>query len=223
MVQNPMVPAGQHVLPPLPYPYNALVPVIGALTLQVHHDVLHKKYVDNLNKTELALAEAREKNDYANIQQLERELAYNGSGDILHSIYWTIMAPQNTGGQPGPATMKYITEYFGNFKAFTEQFTQAAINVMSNGWALLVWQPMWYRLEILTAERHQDLTQWGVIPILVVDVWEHAYYLDYLYKRKNYVDAWWNIINWYEVERRLIFAINGRLPLFMDMMPLQRR
>ncbi len=220
MAYKQMVPAGAHRLPPLPYPYSALEPVIGSLSLRVHHDVLHKNYVDALNKTELSLVKARRQNDFENIQQLERELAYNGSGDILHSIYWTIMSPLGTGGQPGPLTMQYINSYFGSFEAFKDQFTQAAAKVMASGWALMVWQPMWNRLEILTAEKHQDLTQWGVIPILVVDVWEHAYYLNYLYKRKEYVENWWNIVNWFEVERRLKLAIAGRLPLFTGMAPM---
>ncbi|MCL6635564.1 MAG: superoxide dismutase, partial [Peptococcaceae bacterium] len=143
----------------------------------------------------------------------ERELAFHGSGHILHSIYWTSMAPVGRGGQPGVQTQNQIMSYFGSFTAFTEQFTEAAINVEASGWAVLVWQPAWGRLEILNAEKHQDLTQWGGIPILVLDVWEHAYYLDYQNRREDYVRAWWQLVHWEEVEKRLLMAMQARLPL----------
>jgi Fe-Mn family superoxide dismutase len=108
------------------------------------------------------------------ISHWECELAFHGSGHILHSIYWTIMGPTGCGGQPGPCTQKLICGYFGSFSAFQEQFSQAAIKVEASGWAILAWQPVWNRLEILNAEKHQNLTQWGSIPVLVLDAWEHA-------------------------------------------------
>lgn len=212
-MQYSMVPPGQHKLPPLPYPYYALQPVIGARTLQIHHDKHHKAYVDGLNKAELGLVEARKKNDYKFIKYWENELAFNGSGHILHSIYWTIMAPVGMGGIPGIQTMNRIISYFGSFDAFKEQFTNATKEVEASGWGVLTWQPTWGRLEILQAGKHQDLTQWSGIPILVCDVWEHAYYLDYQNRRPDYVDRWWQIVNWYEVERRLILAMNGHVPI----------
>ncbi|WP_134213670.1 superoxide dismutase [Pelotomaculum propionicicum] len=211
----PMAPAGNHQLPPLPYPYNALEPVISSTTLRFHHDHHHKSYVEGLNKAELKLAEARQKRDFALVKHWERELAFHGSGHILHSIYWTVMAPVGSGGQPGSLTQNLITSYFGSFPAFQEQFTEAAINVEASGWAILVWQPAWNRTEILTAEKHQNLTQWGGIPVLVLDVWEHAYYLDYQYRRADYVKIWWKIVNWREVDRRFLSAVQGQLPLTM--------
>lgn len=212
-MQNQMVPPGGHQLPPLPYPYNALEPVISSATLHFHHDHHHKAYVDDLNKAELKLVEARQNLDFSLIKHWERELAFNGSGHILHSIYWTVMSPMGSGGQPGTLTQNLINSYFGSFPVFQEQFTQAAIKVEASGWAILVWQPTWNRLEILTAEKHQNLTQWGGIPIMVLDVWEHAYYLDYQYRRNDYVKAWWNLVNWIEIERRLYLAIQGQIPL----------
>ncbi|MEW6183367.1 MAG: superoxide dismutase [Bacillota bacterium] len=210
-----MVPPGGHKLPPLPYPYDALEPVISATTLRVHHDKHHSSYVDGLNKAELKLVEARRTGDFSLVKHWERELAFHGSGHILHSIYWTVMTPWG-GGEPGPVTREKIGSYFGGVPAFKEQFTMAATDVEGSGWALLVWQPAWRRLEVLTAEKHQDLTQWGCIPVLVVDVWEHAYYLDYQNKRRDYVDAWWGLVNWDEVERRLCLAVKAAVPLALN-------
>jgi superoxide dismutase, Fe-Mn family len=208
-----MVAPGGHKLPPLPYPYNALEPVIGSETLQIHHDIHHKTYVDDLNKAELKLVEARKNNDFDLIKYWENELAFNGSGHILHSIYWTIMTPVGSGGQPCFQTLKQINNYFGSFPAFLQQFSNAASKVEGSGWAVLTWQPSWQRLEILQAEKHQNLTQWSGIPILVLDVWEHAYYLDYQNRRKDYVKVWWQLVNWYEVESRLIQAMRAQVPV----------
>lgn len=216
MQQFMTVPPGQHKLPPLPYPYNALEPVISTTLLQIHHDRHHKTYVDGLNKAELKMVEARQNKDFSLIKHWERELAFHGSGHILHSIYWTIMAPFGRGGQPGVQTQSQINGYFGSLSIFKEQFSAAAVDVEASGWAVLVWNPSWRRLEILTAEKHQDLTQWGGIPILVLDAWEHAYYLDYQNKRKDYVDAWWQLVNWYELERRLHLAMGGLVPLTVN-------
>ncbi len=213
------VPAGKHRLPPLPYPYDALEPVISADTLRFHHDHHHKAYVDGLNKAETALVAARRENNLANVKCLENELAFNGSGHILHSIYWTIMAPEDCGGEPGPAVAKNICKYFGSLGAFCNQFVTAAARVEGSGWGILVWNPAWGRLEILAAEKHQNLTQWGSIPILVLDVWEHAYYLDYQYDREKYIRQWLKLINWVEVENRLLIAMQGGLPLLLACEP----
>ena len=210
-----MVPPGQHRLPPLPYGYNALEPVIGEETLRIHHNHHHKAYVDNLNTAEFNMVNVRNCGDYQYIKYWEDQLAFNGSSHILHSIYWTIMVPLGMGGQPGPHTMHQINCYFGSFDAFKDQFKNAADKVEGSGWGILTWQPTWNRLEILQAGKHQNLTQWSGIPILVCDVWEHAYYLDYQYERLKYIDAWWELINWREVEKRLILAYNGRVPLIM--------
>lgn len=208
-----MVPPGQHQLPPLPYAYNALEPVISTTTLRFHHDVHHKTYVDDLNKAELKLVEARKTKDFELIKYWENELAFNGSGHILHSIYWTNMSPFGMGGHPGSQTINQINSYFGGFPAFQQQFSNAAVKVEGSGWTILTWQPTWQRLEILQAEKHQNLTQWSGIPILILDVWEHAYYLDYQNRRKDYVNSWWRLVNWYEVEKRLLLAMRGQVSL----------
>lgn len=206
---------GMHILPPLPYSHDALEPVIDAKTLEIHHDKHHKKYVDDLNKAELALVAARKKGDFTNIKCLENELAFNGSGHILHSIYWTIMTKPDTGGAPGQNTLNWINWYFGSFDAFKAQFSAATKGVEGSGWGILGYNPAFMHLEILQSEKHQNLTQWGIIPILVCDVWEHAYYLKYQNLRDHYVDEWWKLVNWAEVERRLIHAYHGKLPVVM--------
>ncbi|TYQ13085.1 UNVERIFIED_CONTAM: Fe-Mn family superoxide dismutase [Acetivibrio alkalicellulosi] len=213
MKQNLTIPIGQHKLPNLPYSYNALEPIISSFALQIHHLKHHKSYVDGLNKAEIELVEARKTNDFSLIKHWTRELAFNGSGHILHSIYWTIMAPAGRGGNPGLHTLNQINNSFGSFSSFQKQFSQTAIDVEASGWAALVWNPAWQRLEILAVEKHQNLTQWGSIPILVLDSWEHAYYVDYQNRRNEYVNSWWRIVNWYDVERRLLFAAKGQLPL----------
>ncbi|HPU21534.1 MAG TPA: superoxide dismutase [Thermoclostridium caenicola] len=204
---------GQHTLPPLPYPYDALEPVISEEALRIHHDRHHKAYVDGLNRAELALVEARGSNDYAYVKYWENQLAFNGSGHILHSIFWTNMAPLGAGGQPGIATATQIKLYFGDFSNFKAQFIEAAEKVEASGWAILVWHPAWRRLELLQCEKHQNLTQWSGIPILVCDVWEHAYYLDYRNRRREYLEKWWSLINWDDVERRLLLAFRGMVLL----------
>lgn len=206
---------GQHQLPPLPYPYDALEPVISENALRIHHDKHHKAYVDGLNRAELALVEARRANDYEYIKYWENQLAFNGSGHILHSIFWTNMAPIGAGGRPGLATSAQIDLYFGSFGNFKEQFIQAAEKVEASGWEILTWHPAWRRMELLQCEKHQNLTQWSGIPILVCDVWEHAYYLDYQNRRREYIDRWWSLINWDDVEKRLLLAFRGQVPIVL--------
>ena len=126
------------------------------------------------------------------------------------------MAPEGAGGQPGSRTVSHVNQYFGSMDAMKNQFIEATKKVEGSGWCILTWQPTWGRLEILQCEKHQNLTQWSGIPILVCDVWEHAYYLDYQNKREDYVNSWWQLINWNEVERRLTAAIRGQVPLVME-------
>ncbi|MBI4585147.1 MAG: superoxide dismutase [Planctomycetes bacterium] len=196
-----------HVLPSLPYPYEALEPHIDAQTMKLHHDLHHKAYVDGLNAAEEKLAAARKSNDFAAVKHLSRELAFHGSGHLLHCIFWNNMAPagKGGGGEPAGTLLEQIQKDFGDFGAFKSHFGAASTAVEGSGWGLLVWQgpPGLGKLEILTSEKHQNLGQWGVAPLLVLDVWEHAYYLKYQNRRAEYVKAFWNIINWKDVEGRL--------------------
>ncbi|WP_276356717.1 superoxide dismutase [Cohnella caldifontis] len=195
------VPIGGHTLPPLPYPYNALEPWIDEATMRIHHDKHHQSYVDGLNNAEKKLEEARRSGDFALVKHWERELAFNGAGHYLHTIFWDAMKPKG-GGRPGGALAQELDRSFGGFEPFRKQFSEAANKVEGGGWAILVWSPRSRRLEILTAEKHQNLSQWDVVPLLPLDVWEHAYYLKHQNDRGAYVKDWWNVVNWPFVEGR---------------------
>ncbi|WP_017755634.1 superoxide dismutase [Calidifontibacillus oryziterrae] len=196
---------GEHKLPPLPYPYDALEPYISEQIMKLHHDKHHKSYVDGLNKSEKMMETARENNDFELLKHWEREAAFHGSGHYLHTIFWNNMKP-NGGGRPKGQLLKQIEENFGGFDQFKSHFTEAANKVEGVGWAILVWSPRSHRLEILQSEKHQHYTQWDTIPLLVLDVWEHAYYLQYLNEKKQYVDQWWNVVNWNDVSNRFLEA-----------------
>lgn len=195
------VPIGGHKLPPLPYAYNALEPYIAEEIMRLHHSKHHQSYVDGLNKAEKEMQKARKNSDYDLIKHWEREAAFNGAGHFLHTIFWHIMSPRG-GGQPKGELATQINKDFGSFNKMKEHFSKAAENVEAVGWALLVWSPRTHRLEILQAEKHQNLSQQDIIPLLVLDVWEHAYYLQYKNERKPYIENWWNVVNWPEVENR---------------------
>ncbi|WP_310831281.1 Fe-Mn family superoxide dismutase [Paenibacillus pedocola] len=199
------VPIGGHTLPPLPYAYNALEPYIDEKTMTIHHDKHHKSYVDGLNKAEIKLAEARKSGDFDLVKHWERELAFNGAGHYLHTIFWNVMSPQG-GGRPTGALLDGIERSFGSYDAFKTQFSEAAGKVEGGGWAILVWSPRSRRLEILTAEKHQNLSQWDVVPLLALDVWEHAYYLKHQSDRAGYIKDWWKVVNWPYVSERYAAA-----------------
>ena len=200
-----------HELPALAYEYSALEPYIDGPTLRLHHYKHHKAYVDGLNNAEAKLQEAREKADFALVKHWMRELAFHGSGHILHSLYWAVMAPSGKGGggKPEGDLLRRLESDFGSFDVFSKQFSATAVAVEGSGWAVLAASPLANKMEILAVEKHQDLTQWGCIPLLTVDVWEHAYYLKYQNRRADYVDAWWNVVNWPEVAKRWT-AIDGK-------------
>ncbi len=195
-----------HILPELPYAYDALEPFYDRETVKIHHDMHHKAYVDGLNKAESAIAQARETGDFALIKHWERELAFHGSGHILHTLFWENMTPHGGGGPPTLLRERIITD-FGSYNAFQKQFTTAAVAVEGSGWAVLCWNPAFSRLVVLQVEKHQNLTQWGVNPLLIIDVWEHAYYLKYQNRRAEFVEAWWNLVHWEDVEKRFIKSI----------------
>lgn len=192
----------EYTLPPLPYSYDALEPYIDAETVRLHHDLHHAGYVSGLNAAVGELKKAREAGDYKLVDHWSRKLAFHGSGHFLHSLYWENMAPKGSGGEPSAELADAIGEEFGNFDQFKAQLSAASIMVEGSGWGILAWQPQGNRLVILQAENHQKLTQWGVIPLLVLDVWEHSYYLRYQNKRAEYVKNFWNVINWNDVSAR---------------------
>lgn len=192
-------------LPELPYAYNALEPYYDEQTVRIHHDMHHKAYVDGLNNALTKLAEARENADYALIKHWEKELAFHGSGHVLHTLFWENMTPQSSGSPAGELLLQ-MKKDFGSFEDFQKQFSAAAGAVEGSGWAVLGWQPQLGKLLITQVEKHQDLTVWGIVPLLILDVWEHAYYLKYQNRRAEWIKAWWNIVNWEVVEKRFSAA-----------------
>ncbi|WP_042458014.1 superoxide dismutase [Neobacillus dielmonensis] len=206
--EAPKLSPGEHTLPKLPYAYHALEPYISEEIMRLHHDKHHRSYVDGLNNAERSLKKARETKDFSLIKHWSRELAFHGSGHYLHTIFWHNMNPHG-GGQPKGLLQDEINRYFGSFAAFKHQFSEAAKQVEGSGWALLVWSPMAGHLEILQSERHMQLTQWTTVPLLVLDVWEHAYYLQYKNNRAEYINNWWNVVYWHNVEMRLEKALDN--------------
>lgn len=185
----------------LPYPINALEPYYTMETLDLHYNVLYKGYVDNFNKTEENLKNVRETNNYSNIKCLEKNLSFFGSGAILHELFFMNIGPAIP-TSPSVELMNQIIKDFGSFEKFKRQFSEASSQVEASGWCLLVWTNRLNRLNVLQCEKHQNLTLWGCKPLLVIDMWEHSYYLQYKTKRPEYIDAFWNIVNWNEANKR---------------------
>lgn len=195
-----------HVLPELPYAYDALEPVIDQATVRLHHDKHHAGYVAGLNKAEAALAAALANGNHADIKSTMKELAFHGSGHILHTLYWESMGP-GAGGAPEAELAREIDRCFGSFDSFKALFSAATASVEGSGWGVLAWDSPNQRLVVLQAEKHQDLAQWGVTPLLVCDVWEHAYYLKYQNRRPDYIAAWWGLVSWGGVQERFLRAL----------------
>lgn len=192
---------GNFLLPPLDYPYEALEPHIDAATMHLHHDLHHKGYVDGLNKALKKLEEARTAGDFALVKHWSRELSFHGSGHYLHMLFWKNMAPK-AGGEPTGPLAAQIQKDFGSYTAFVSHFSAAANAVEGSGWAILGLHAVGKRLRIEMLEKHQNLSVQGILPLLVLDVWEHAYYLKYQNRRAEYTKAFWNVVNWRDVEAR---------------------
>ena len=197
--------SGQYVVPPLDYGYDALEPSIDEQTMRLHHDKHHAGYARKFNAALKKLAEARTAGDLSSVKAVSRDLAFNGSGHLLHCIFWQNMAPSGKGGggEPGRKLAGSLARDFGSVAAFRDHFSAAARTVEGSGWGILAYEPIGGRLVVLQAEKHQNLTAWGVVPLLVLDVWEHAYYLKYQNRRGDYVKAFWDVVNWTDVEQRL--------------------
>ena len=193
----------KYTLPDLPYKYDALEPYISQEIMKLHHDKHHLAYVNGANAA-LDKLDAARKNGWAgvDIKGVERDLSFNLAGHVLHSIFWPNMK-QNGGGKPGGKLADKMNEDFGSFDAFKAQFAAAAKAVEGSGWSLLVYDPLSDQLLTLMAEKHNLLSGQTTVPLLVCDVWEHAYYLQYKNDRGAYVDAFWNVINWDNVDQVL--------------------
>ena len=191
----------RYKLPDLPYDYAALEPHVSGAIMELHHDKHHKTYVDGANRALEQLMEAREKDDFAQVGAIHRALAFNVSGHVLHSLFWENMTPKG-GGRPTGALAEGIERDFGSFDRFKKQLTQAASTIMGSGWAALVWEPLTRRLGTLQIHDHQSEVTQGSVPLLVLDAWEHAYYLQYKNEKAKFFEAIWNVWNWADVARR---------------------
>lgn len=196
----------KYTLPKLPYNYDALEPYIDEETVRIHHDKHHLGYVNGLNKAEEQLEEARNKGDYSFVKHFQRDLSFNASGDILHTIYWQNMLPGGKRKPEGELACR-IDRDFGSYSNFKDQFSKVAVSVEGSGWSVLVWSNNLQRLQIIGVEKHQNLNIIGSIPLLVLDVWEHAYYLKYQNKRADYIKNWWNLVNWSDVETKYLTTL----------------
>jgi Fe-Mn family superoxide dismutase len=191
----------EYKLPSLPYDYDALEPHIDEQIMRLHHDEHHQGYVDGANKALKKLAQMRKQGQFEGIKHLKRDLSYNLSGHILHSIFWQNMSPKG-GGTPSGALADAIDRDFGSVDAMRQAFAAAATNVADSGWGMLVYDHLADQLLVTQAENHNDLAIQGATPLLVVDVWEHAYYLQYTNNRGKYISNWWNVVNWDDVAAR---------------------
>lgn len=195
-----------HELPPLPYDYNALEPYYDAETLHLHHDKHHLAYVTGLNAAEEKLQAMLKAGDFAGVKPVMKEQAFHGSGHILHTIFWTNMKSEG-GGEPQGELAQAINQQFQNFDAFKKMFIAGANSVEGSGWMILAYRGMDNSLVALQAEKHENLTQWGVQPLLVLDVWEHAYYLKYQNRRPEWTQVFMDhLVNWDNVAQRLAAA-----------------
>ncbi|MBC7289032.1 MAG: superoxide dismutase [Armatimonadetes bacterium] len=193
-----------YTLPPLPYPYDALEPVISRAQLELHHDKHHDAYVKGLNKTLAAIDEATRAGDVSAVKALSSDLAFHYGGHVLHTLYWTSLKPG--GSQPTDELATMIEQYFGSLNNLTKWLTSAAVAVAGSGWAVLAYEPVGQRLVVMQTEIHSNLVGWGMVPLLPIDVWEHAYYLDYQNRRADYVAKLMEIVDWQAVGERLAAA-----------------
>jgi Fe-Mn family superoxide dismutase len=192
-------------LPELPYDYSALEPHISGKIMELHHGKHHNAYVTGANTALDKLAEARSSGDLAAVNLHTRNLTFNLGGHINHSVFWKNMSPDG-GGAPEGDVAAAIADQFGSFDAFKAHFSAAAAGVQGSGWAMLFFDPLGQKLVIeQVKDQHGEMTA-GSQPILTLDVWEHAYYLQYLNVRADYVAAWWNTVNWQDVAARLSAA-----------------
>jgi Fe-Mn family superoxide dismutase len=199
----------KYVLPDLPYDYSSLEPFISGKLLELHHTKHHNAYVSGANTAVEQIAEATDKADVSKVNLLTRNYTFNLAGHINHSLFWQNMtAPEKlatgsfinaTEGPIGELALK-ITEKFNSFEKFKKMFQAAAVGVQGSGWAILVYDQITQDLKILQVHDHQAELSLGLTPLVLLDVWEHAYYLDYLNVRDDYITSWWNLIDWHDAE-----------------------
>ncbi len=195
----------EYLLPDLSYDPGALEPHLSGQIVELHHSKHHAAYVKGANTALEKLAEARAAGNFDSLVGLEKSLAFNLGGHVLHSMYWANLSPDG-GDKPVGDLAAAIDEHFGSFDAFRSHFSQAATLVQGSGWGIFSWEPVGRRLIIEQLEDHHENTTLGAVPLLAIDTWEHAYYLQYQNRKPDYVEAIWNIVNWADVGRRFAAA-----------------
>ena len=191
----------KYTLPDLTYDYAALEPNISGRIMELHHDKHHLAYVNGANAALDALAEARDKNDLAMVNKFQKDLAFNLAGHVNHSIFWKNLSPEG-GDKPTGELAAAIDEFFGSFDKFQAHFTAAAMGIQGSGWAILAWDSLGQKLIIEQLYDQQGNMATATIPVLMLDMWEHAFYLDYVNVKADYVKAFWNIVSWADVQAR---------------------
>lgn len=192
----------QYTLPSLPYNYNALEPYISEDQLRVHYDKHHASYVKGANSLFEKLENARREKKDLDMGSILKKLSFNVGGHILHSLFWENIDPKG-GGEPSGKLLEMINEEFGNFDRFKEEFIRSTMAIEGSGWSALAYDTKTEKLLIMHMQLHnKDI--YPTFPILMVlDFWEHAYYIDYKNEKEKFIDAFWNIVNWEEVNKRL--------------------
>ncbi len=190
-----------YILPDLRFDYGALEPHISGKIMELHHDKHHAGYVKGANEALEKLDEARQKEDFRLLGAHEKALAFNLSGHVLHSLFWQNLTPKG-GGRPNGPLGEALTRDFGGFDKFKRQLSEVASSIMGSGWAALVWEPLGGRLLTTQIYDHQSNLSQGGIPILVLDAWEHAFYLQYQNRKVEFFEAVWNLWNWDDVAKR---------------------
>ena len=190
-----------YTLPDLRYDFGALEPHISGKIMELHHDKHHAAYVKGANDALAKLDEARDKEDFTRLGALEKSLAFNLSGHVLHSLFWQNLTPKG-GGEPEGELAQAIANDFGSFAKMKRQLTEAASTIMGSGWGGLVWEPLAGKLLTTQIYDHQSNLAQGGVPILVLDAWEHAYYLQYQNKKTDFFAAIWSVWNWEDVAER---------------------
>jgi superoxide dismutase, Fe-Mn family len=200
-----------YVLPKLPYDYNGLEPYISEQQLTIHHDKHHLAYVNGANAAFKKLDEARKSKAEIDVKAMVKELSFNIGGHQLHSIFWPTLAPagRGGGGEPTGKLADAINKEFGSFAQFKAEFSKAAASTEGSGWAALAIDVKTKQLAIMQIEKHNVNVYTGFYIVMVLDVWEHAYYLDYKNERPKFVEAFWNIVNWERINQRFEEALES--------------
>lgn len=202
-----------YTLPDLPYDYGALEPYISGKIMELHHSKHHLAYVNGANTALEQMAEARDNESLGTVNLLEKNLAFNLAGHVNHSVFWPNMSPEG-GDKPVGELAAALDNFFGSFDKFRAQFEASALGIQGSGWSILAWETLGQRPIICQLYDHQGNLPVGLVPLLMLDMWEHAFYLQYQNVKADYVKAWWHIVNWADVQARFEAARTNTTTLY---------